>query len=1023
MKERIMKRSIRSIAMIALGVLSFAVSAYGQITTATIYGNVTDPSGAAVAGAEVTATNELTGGAVSSTTNEVGEFTLTFLPVGRYTIAVKAAGFKEQKQTGLDLTGGQRVGRNIVLAVGEVTETVSVSAEAPLVNTVSAEQRENLTTTQVRELPLFRRDWTNILRVSNGIYTGVGNAVGSGVSLNGLAGAGVSLTVDGTDASASPESNSVTMAFGFNNTIKILSLEAIQEVNVTKGIAPAEIANTLSGNINLISKSGTNDFHGSVFENYQTGGLNARNQFLNRKPQQVFNQFGGSIGGPVIKNKLFFFGVYEGLRQSSFQALSAQVPTQEYRTRALAAVPAYKQWFDVVNLPNQPYPTGRCTATDLVGCVATFNGAGSSSARDNHIVVRGDYYLTSTNLVAVRWTQAEPSQDTPNSNSPANSRTFETTSKALTASLTHSRTRFSTETRFGYRNSDLGRVDALFNLNVPGLIVASPSFGMAGEVTFSRGSSYNFEQVASLTKGRHSIKFGVLYQRHDQTRENEELPEIRYENDADFIANIPGTTQITWGLSPYLLRQWGLGFFVQDDFKVNSRLVLNLGLRHDYFSVPTERDAKLFNRDEPFGFGPLRPADSIWDADRNNFGPRVGFAYTMDSGAKTVLRGGFGSFFTRPGFPNAIELVRDSLDLPFRRVFSRAEGIQFGLKYPSTNDSTRALRSAPGAPWTGTTVNPNFPTPYSLQWTTSLQRELTGSMAVETAYIATRGVKLTLNRNMNEPDRVTGVRPVPDGFSRFRHFDTSDSSYYHAWQSSLRKRFSRDFSFDAHYTWSRVVTHSIGDMSTLNGPQDNNNLSIEKGPAPFDIPHRFTADFLYELPFAKLSDSSSRGSKLLLGGWQIAGIYAAESGSPFFIAQGGSLLNQRIDHVGGNVYMEGGDRLDYLSRAAFARAPFNNTPNGQFQARPGTLGRNALRNAGFHNIDLAMSKNLAFTERIRLQIRVDMFNAFNHTSFGGGTDTNGVPAGLNINLDSSTFGRFTATRGARQLQFNARLTF
>jgi len=1001
------------VILTAIAVLFRGGSAQAQITTATIYGNVTDPSGAAVVGAEVTATNELTGGVVASSTNEVGEFTLTFLPVGRYTIGIKAVGFKEQKQTGLQLAGGQRVGRNISLVVGEVTETVSVTAEAPLLNTVSAEQRENLTTTQVRELPLFRRDWTNILRVSNGIATGVSNAVGSGISLNGLAGAGVSLTVDGTDASASPESNSVSMALGFNNTIKVLSLEAIQEVNVTKGIAPAEIANTLSGNINLISKSGTNELHGSLFENYQTAGLNARNQFLSRKPGAVFHQFGGSVGGPVVKNKLFFFGVFEGLRESSFRALSANVPTQEYRTRALAAVPAYKQWFDVVNLPNQPYPTGRCTATDLVGCVATFNGAGAFTARDNHIVARGDYYLTPTNLVSVRWTQAEPSQETPNANSPANARSFETTSKALTASFTHTRSRFSTESRFGFRTSDLGRIDALFNLGVPGLIVAAPSFGMAGEVNFSRGSNYNFEQVASLTKGRHSIKFGGLFQRPDQTRENEELPEIRYNNDADFIANIPGTLQVTWGLSPYLLKQWGLGFFVQDDFKVNSRLVLNLGLRHDYFSVPTERDGKLFNRDEPFGFGSLRPPDSIWEADRNNFGPRVGFAYTMDSDAKTVLRGGFGSFYTRLGFANAIETVRDSLDLPFRRVFSQAEVVQLGLKYPATNDSTRALRSAPGAPWTGTTINPNFPTPYSLQWTMSLQRELTGSMAVETSYVGTRGIKLILNRNMNEPDRVTGLRPVPVGFSRFRHFDTSDSSYYHAWQTSLRKRLSRDFSFDAHYTWSRAMTHSIGDLATLDGPQDNNNLSLEKGPAPFDIAHRFTADFLYELPFAKLADSSGWGSRLLLGGWQIAGIYAAESGTPFHILQGGALLNQRIDYVGGNVYIEGGDRLDYLRRAAFARAPFNTTPTGQVQARPGTLGRLGLRNAGFHNIDLALSKSLAFTEGIRLQLRVDMFNAFNHTSFSS----------INTNLDASTFGRFIATRGARQLQFNARLTF
>ena len=258
---------------------------------------------------------------------------------------------------------------------------MTVTAETSLLNTVAAEQREGITEQQTKELPLFRRDWTNLVNIGTGVSTQSDGTV----SLNGLPSYSFRLSVDGTDASGDPELPSISMYQNFN-LVKTVSLEAISEVQVAKGIASAEIANTMSGNINLISKSGTNQFHGSVFENYQGGAFQARPQFLTTKPPVVFNQFGGSIGGPIIKNKLFFFGVYEGYRQKRATTVQGAVPTQEFRAQAIAAVPAYKAFFDLNPLPNQPYPAGSITGV--------FQGAGSNNASDNHVVARGDYHLT-----------------------------------------------------------------------------------------------------------------------------------------------------------------------------------------------------------------------------------------------------------------------------------------------------------------------------------------------------------------------------------------------------------------------------------------------------------------------------------------------------------------------------------------------------------------------------------------------------------------------------------------------------
>jgi len=969
--------------------------ASAQVTTATIYGTVLDSSGAVVPQASISVVNEGTGARSAATSGSQGEFTVTFLPVGRYTVSVEARGFKIHKQTGLDLSAGVRLQLEIKLDVGNLTETVSVTADAPLLITTTAEQRNQLEAEEIRELPTARRDWTNLLRIGTGIST-AGNG---GLTLNGLPPASFRLTVDGTDAEGDPELPSLSMYQNFN-FIKGVSLEAISEVNVAKGIASAEISNTMSGNVNLITRSGTNEFHGSLFLNNQTENYSARNQFLAAKAPIVFNQFGGSFGGRIIPNKLFFFGVYEGYREKAFRPINGNVPSAEFRNRMVAAVPGYKPYFDLFPLPNTPVAPGAVTGF--------FQGAGANTSVDDHAISRVDYHITSTNLLSVRYTRGRPFRDQPRVT--VNNRTFTGLTEVGTLSFTHIEPGWSNEFRFGYNRNDVQRLDNIFALGVPG-IVGNLGFGDAGETLFKGGSTKSFENVFAKTRGRHSLKMGGIFNRRLAGRDNIETPEIRYATVDDMLANRPLQAQVTWGVNPFLIKNWGIGFFVQDDFRVNRRLMLNLGLRYDYMAVPEERDGRLFNRGGPFGFGALRPADSAYDADRINFSPRFGFAYTADQSAKTVIRGGFGVFMNpHTLFGGPVELVRNAIDEPSRFIFTRVDIDRLGLRYPITNAATLQFVRNPNAPWSNTSINTDFPNPYSMQWNLGVQREITRSLAIETAYVASRGVKLNLVRDQNQVDRVTGQRLA--GFAQFRYYDTSESSRYHSWQTSLRKRFSQDFLFNVHYTYANNMSYNDGDLLLPDQrPQDINNLRAELGPTPYDVRHRFVTDFLYELPFQRLSGMTGRGARLALGGWQISGILTANTGSAFNLSQPSSVPGSRPDYISGSPINDNyRDTLQYLNTSAFARVPVI-TASGA-TARPGTIGRNALRGPGSWTIDFGLAKNLDFTERWRFQFRVDMFNAFNHTNLGG----------VSTNIQAGNFGRLTSA-GARVIQLNGRLSF
>src|SRR5690242_5612751 len=358
----------------------FVTSAFAQVTTASFYGTVTDSSGAVVPNARVTLIHEGTAATASRLTSVTGEFGFDFLHVGPYTLRIEAEGFKRFESKNIALNAGQSVRETFSLEVGALTDTVSVEGVAPLVSTASSEQSQTFETQQVTELPLSRRNVSGVLRLSPGIDIGTGRSP----RINGLGASGTGISVDGTDANSNPEQRSIAQ-YGSRNYIDVMSIDAVQEVQLVRSILPAEYGGVVGGQVNLISKSGTNSFHGSLFENYQSHVLNARNPFVAArdasgrsipKPRSVFNQFGGSAGGRIIRDKLFVFGAYEGYRESASRRVTATVPSASYRSDILKAfpIPAMRALLDTLPAPNVPINA------DIGG----FDGIRNAISRDNH---------------------------------------------------------------------------------------------------------------------------------------------------------------------------------------------------------------------------------------------------------------------------------------------------------------------------------------------------------------------------------------------------------------------------------------------------------------------------------------------------------------------------------------------------------------------------------------------------------------------------------------------------------------
>ncbi|HEY6989479.1 MAG TPA: TonB-dependent receptor, partial [Bryobacteraceae bacterium] len=993
-----------------------------QVTTSTFLGTVSDPSGSMVVGASVTLTNQATGAANTKVTGDDGSFQFDFLRVGTYRLKITANGFKALQTGDIDLLAGASVKRDFKLELGAVSETISVEGTAPLVNTVSAEQSQSVSRTEAAELPLSKRNVSNLLGLGTGVSPGAGF-----VRLNGVGKTGTLYTVDGTNATADPESRTTSMRGNFEQ-INLLSLEAVDQVETTKGILPAEYGQALGGNVNLITKSGTNSWHGGAFENFQSDNLNARLQFLSTKPNAVFNQFGGSIGGPIKRDRIFFFADYEGYRQSVTQVVSGTVPTAAFRQQITTAVPAYSVPLEVTPLPNQSVAPGADTGLYIIGRAQTAN--------DNHVDVKGDIRLTNTSNLALTYSHGRPVLTTPRIFiDGANDQTYHGFTDRGTASYVFGRASWTSETRFGYNLNDMDRTDAYLKVGIPDILPLggrAPQLSYSGfstpgaELWLEEGRTWSLEEKYAKFVGKHSVKFGASYMRFGVFRNNPQNPTINYSNKADLLSNTPSSLNLTFGNGSYNGANWVFGAFLQDNYRATSRLTLNLGIRYDYNSAyiahprDPSQDFGLYNLngliDSSFHFGPVRSPNDPYNPDAGvNLAPRFGFSYDLTGKSTTTIRGGYGAMFS----PVALGVFSGAVGakyLPFRTILSRQDGIINNLHFPVYNDTVAAILIPQQQVRPTVVIDPNLQMPYVLASYFGVQHSLTSSLVLESAYVGNRGVKFPINRTYNFPNRVTGVRPNLD-LSQGYYLDNSATSWYHSWQTSLRKRFTRNFNFAVRYTFGKQLATDSGDIGAYYQndanvrAQDFFNLRREWGPADGDTTHYFSADWVYQLP--GFTSFHSSVLKHVLGGWQFSGIISAATGQPIVITEQTGENISRPDYVSGSpINSNYSQTLQYLNKAAIVAVPIS--PVSSLPIRPGNLGRGAIRGPGFWNVDLSLGKNFRFTETVQLQIRMDAFNAFNHTNFSSYASTD---------VTNGSFGRFTNTRGARVAQINARLSF
>ena len=1006
--------------IIVLLVLALAGTLHAQVTTATFYGVVHDSSGAVVPRAMATLTNERTGAVRTLAADPQGEFGFQFVPVGVYTLRIEATGFRTWETAHIELGAGHQVRKVYALQVGDVTQTIEVSDSGTLLQTVSAEQRQDISTREISALPVVNRTLMNLMTLNPAAID-----MGSGkLSLGGLGMNSTSFTQDGIDASSNPQSPSTMFQSG-TNYISIVSMEAVQELQVTKGVAPAEYSRMLGGNINVITKSGSNTWRGSAFELFNSEELNARLQFLKTKPGRTFNQFGGSLGGPIRKNKAFIFGAFEGYEERTPVVLNGSVPTPSLRNSAIAAVPAYKTYLDLFPQPNQPYAASATTATYI--------GAGALSSSDKNLVVRSDIRLSDRALFSATYVHAMPQNIIP-SILAANTRLFSCTGNRLNLNFTYiGGPIWSSETRFGYNRNDRSYSDGIFHMvdksqpeTMPGgrrlPIIAFPGLGTSGEYNLiGRAPHSNIDEKVSVKLGRHSLKFGTLLFWNEFGSENIQNPSVSYTNLADLLSNTPNSIAMTYGRNDAdgKGKEWGL--FVQDDFRVRPGLTLNLGVRYDYFGhltvngPGTSGPPHIYNIADltlpTFQYTKLRPVDNPYESDRFNIGPRMGFAYNPKGSGKTVIRGGFGAMFLPLNGEIPKNMVLNAADEPFRSTYSRQDALRLGLKYPVFNqDALQLIKgkvAAPSLPY----LDPRIAATYSLMYSLTVERAFTRTFALETTFIGTRGVKVTSKRWYNTADRVTGLAPNPGLASGGTYFDNSDSSQYFGWLTTVRKQYSRGLLAKLHYTWGKVIAYNGGNMGFgYSYVQDFFNIRANKGPAECDIRHNLGADFVYEVPTLGASSRNPVLSRIL-GGWVITGVFTARTGTPLRFTQSNTLGDQRPDLVDPtHVFLKKG--LQYLNPAAFARVPINSVSGATI--RPGTLGNGAIHAPSLWNLDTALLKNFKVAEKYQMQFRADLLNGLNHTNFSN--------VGTSIDVPS-TFGTYAGTAGARKIQLALRFHF
>ncbi|MBT9332340.1 TonB-dependent receptor [Paracidobacterium acidisoli] len=1002
-----------------IGALLATLSCLAQSTTGTITGTVTDPGRAVVTGAQITLTNSLTGLVKTVVTNSTGQYVLDFIPVGIYTIRIEDPGFTPQQRGRIEIAAAQGIQINFSLHVQSVTQSVSVSSEAPLISVGTSDLRTQISSTQLNELPVSHQDWTSLLQTTPGIAQSdagsAGSEDGSGIDINGLPGTGYNLTVDGTNAAQDMEHP----AFGFSeapNIINTVNNDAIQEVSMVRGIAPASVSGTMAGNINIITKGGTNAFHGDVYEINEENLYDARNQFETSRPRTTFNQFGGAISGPILPNKMFFFTSYEGVRYNAFTDVSDDVPTP-YLISISPSVFAS----EFAAYPAVPQPADQPQAYTV-----NLHKTGSTVQNDSNGIVRLDYNQSGNNQYTVRYTRGRPYYNDPNI-IVINPRIYQDHGDAYNASWIHSQGQWVSNARFGYNRLRSSRDDVGIAQDFEGVSFSGFSTG-GSELFLKAGDIWTGEESIAWTHGHHTIQTGGIIQKWNAGRTDLNTTDVSYSSLSDFQSNIPSKIRITFDLAPFNIYEYQFGGYIQDDYRILPNLTINAGIRYDYFTVPKEDSGRLFNRGiNPAapqlgpGFGPYLPADSIYNANHFNIQPRLGFSWGFGpSGYRAVVRGGFG-VYTNPHeiYGEAINEVQTNAQTPFRITLNREQALAAGLQYPVPRaDYTTILQNLQtqgvfSSDFADSAIKQSYPNPYSMQYTLGISQAFPWDSVLDIAYVGNRGLHENITDVENLPDRISGTAPFPQ-FSQFNYYYAGDTSNYNGLQVQLTKRLSQGITFGAAYVWSKSMAFEYAGLLKESSPQDNNNIKADYGPTPYDIRNHFVLNGVWTLPLQQWFGLTSRPAGYFLGGWRLSGVFTATDGNPNNIGDGNSSYpSDRPDPVPGvNPYVGHYNlgQLQYLNPLAFVNPAIEE--NSGAQIRGGYLSKDSIYGPGEINLDATLSKSFRFTEHAQFELHMDSFNALNHTNLGG----------LETDTTSGSFGQLTSAT-ARTVQIGGKFTY
>jgi hypothetical protein len=1004
-------------------------------------GVVVDDSGGALATVQLMLRQTATGLTRTAVTGADGRFVIAGVPAGQYDLRAELSGFRPVVRSGLTLTVGETLALpSLLMAVGGIEQAVTVSGAPPSVNTATSELSFLVGAQAIESLPLNGRNYTDLALLQPGVLPyaardgGSVVAHGLGMSINGQDYRSNVYLLDGTlqnDFTNGPAGSSAGTALG---------MESIREFRVETNAYPAEFGRNFGGQINVLTRSGTNSAHGSGYEFTRNDALDAANYFdVAGKPRFTRNQYGGAVGGPLQTDRFFYFAGYEALHEKLGKTISSFVPDDNARRGILPDGPVVisdiiRPYLNALPLANGP---------QVGGGLATSTFAFDQKLSQNFFQGRLDYQPGPRHQFFGRYTFDDATQRLP-TDYPQFPRSFLSTNQFLTLEYRNILSNRTLQTlRFGYSRTRIGQdVEANLSSPLPPFVAGRALVGdidIGGMQRFGPQSSANLRLAQNVysgqyditqTRGRHLLKAGALVEhyRDFMTNPTFSLGIYTFANVRAFLQNQP-TRFVGLGPTGDIDRDWPwtlFGFYAQDSFQVTPRLTLNGGLRYETTTMPVDqggRDSALVNfGDSAATVGPLSQNPS-----RGNVSPRAGLAWDVLGDGSTSVRAGYGLYFDTDNQQNLIVTVTNP---------------------PATPRFVIASPTFPNPPFTrgvGNTIRPlqwDLRDPRLHVWNINVERALPGQVVATLGYAASRGTRLFRNSDVNIPTPVPGPggrlffaaglpRPNPN-FGTIELKSSDGDSWYRALLFDLRRTWSHGFSVQSSYTWSR--SEDTTQASTFFSDSTNGTTvafpefikDYNKGPSDWDTPHNWVVNAIWDIPFARNTTGFRRD---MLDGWQVAGISTMRSGLPLtaFVQNNWSrsLWSPSISPTAGL------DRPDLAPgrtpESAMLGLPGQWFDPTAFVLQPrGTLGnsgRGMFRGPNLRTVDISAVKRIPLRGQARLDVRIEVFNIFNRANFANPTLI--AFAGVAPNeTPLTTFGRIRSTvTSSRQMQIGVRVAF